>query len=45
MTGDTKNGKHEIIHHRQCLMNMHLLHSDDAGYSQIVMDQVMHGHP
>ena len=45
MAGDTENGEHKQIHHRQCLMSMHLLHSDDAGYSQTVMDRVMHGQP
>ena len=40
--GDTENGAHEQIHHRQCLMSMHSLHSDDPGYSQTVMDRVMH---
>lgn len=43
MAGDTDNGEHEQVHHRQCLMSMHSLHSDDAGYSQTVMDRVMHG--
>ena len=42
MSGDTENGEHEQIHHRQCLMSMHSLHSGDAGYSQTVMDWVMH---
>ena len=45
MSGDTENGEHEQIHHRQLLMSMHSLHSDDAGYSQTVMDRVMHGRP
>ena len=29
MAGDTVNGEHEQIHHRQLLMSMHSLHSDD----------------
>ena len=29
MAGDTENGEHEQIHHQQCLMSMHSLHSDD----------------
>jgi len=29
MSGDTVNGEHEQIHHRQLLMSMHSLHSDD----------------
>ena len=41
--GDTENGEHEQIHHRQCLMSMHSLHSGDAGYSQTIMDRVTHG--
>ena len=41
MAGDTENGEHEQIHHMQCLMNMHSLHSDDAVQSQKVMDMVM----
>jgi hypothetical protein len=41
--GDTENGAHEKIHHRQCLMSMHSLHSDDPGYSRTVMDRVMNG--
>ena len=43
MAGDTINGEHEQIHHRQCLMSMHSLHSDDAAYSQSLMDRVMEG--
>ena len=31
------------IHHRQCLMSLLSLHSDDPGYSQIIMDRVMNG--
>jgi hypothetical protein len=41
MAGDTENGEHEQIHHRQCLMSMHSLHSDDQPYSQAIMDRVM----
>lgn len=40
--GDTENAEHEQVHHRQALMSLHSLHSDDAGYSQTVMDRVMH---
>jgi len=43
MAGDTENGEHEQVHHRQCLMSMHSLHSDDAAYSQAIMDQLMNG--
>ena len=43
MEGDTENGKHKKIHHMQCVMSMHSLHSDDAGYSQTVMDRLMTG--
>ena len=28
--GDTENGAHEQVHHRQCMMTMHSVHSDDA---------------
>jgi len=41
MAGDTVNGKHEQIHHRQVLMSMHSLHSDDTAYSQAMMNRVM----
>ena len=43
MAGDTINGEHEQVHHRQCLMSMHSLHSDDQPYSQAIMDRVMAG--
>jgi len=43
MAGDTINGEHEQIHHRQCLMSMHSMHSDDPAYSQALMDRVMEG--
>lgn len=39
--GDTENGAHEQVHHRQCMMTMHSVHSDDAPYSQSVMDRLM----
>ena len=45
MAGDTINGEHEQIHHRQCLMSMHSMHSDDPSYSQALMDRVMGGKP
>ena len=41
MAGDTVNGEYEQIHHRQVLMSMHSLHSDDSAYSQSMMDRVM----
>eukprot|EP00956_Cyclotella_meneghiniana_P037811 scaffold144929_cov46-Cyclotella_meneghiniana.AAC.1 len=39
--GDTENGAHQQVHHRQCMMTMHSVHSDDAPYSQSVMDRLM----
>ena len=45
MAGDTINGEHEQIHHRQCLMSMHSMHSDDPSYSQALMDRVVEGKP
>lgn len=41
--GDTENGDHQQVHHRQAMMSYHSLHSDDPAYSQTIMDQVMHG--
>ena len=41
MAGDTVNADHRQIHHRQCLMTMHSLHSDDRAFSQAMMDRVM----
>ena len=38
MAGDTVNGEHEQIHHRQLLMSMHSLHSKRRAYSQAMMD-------
>ena len=43
MAGDTVNAEHEQIHHRQTLMTMHSLHSDDRDFSQAMMDRVMAG--
>jgi len=43
--GDTENAEHQQIHHRQAMMSMHSLHSDDPSYSQAVMDRVMAGEP
>ena len=43
MSGDTVNAEHEQCHHRQLLMSMHSLHSDDSAYSQKMMDRVMEG--
>lgn len=40
-SGDTENGEHEQVHHWQCMMSMHSLHSDDPPYSQSVMNDVM----
>ena len=40
MAGDTINGEHEQIHHHQCLMSMHSMHSDDPAYSQSLMYRV-----
>jgi hypothetical protein len=40
---DTKNSDGDQIHHKQCLMSLQLLHSDDPGYNQTVMDRVMNG--
>ena len=38
---NTENAEHEQIHHRQVLMSLHSLHSDDPGYAQSIMDQAM----
>ena len=35
---NTENAEHEQIHHRQVLMSLHSLHSDDPGYLQSIMD-------
>ena len=43
MASDIENVHHEQIHHSQCLISMHSFHSDDAGYSQTVMDRMMTG--
>ena len=43
MSGDTVNGEHEQIHHRQLLMSMHSLHTDKRDFSQAMMDRVMEG--
>ena len=45
MAGDTVNEEHMQIHHRQFMMSMHSLHSDDRAYSQAMMDRVMAGGP
>ena len=45
MAGDTVNEDHTQIHHRQLLMSMHSLHSDDRAYSQAMMNRVMAGGP
>ncbi len=43
--GDTVNGDHYQCHHRQFLMSLHSLCSDDRPYAQAMMDRVMEGRP
>ena len=42
-TGDTENAQHSQIHHRQLLMSMHSLNSNDSDYAKMAMREVMAG--
>ena len=41
MSGDTVNAEHRQCHHRQTLMTMHSIHSDDRACSQAMMNRVV----
>lgn len=43
MGGPTERGNHSMMHHRQLLMNLHSIHTDDPTLSQAAADAVLNG--
>jgi len=41
--GETENGAHRQVHHRQLLMSLHSLRANDAAYAQAKLDEIMEG--